>query len=441
MANEEIIPIVYKWRKWEDYINPTAFLYYQNGKISFDQLNAYMKSSGYKDYLKEEIAERNKRHKPVLELFKIGETLNDNSKTAVDYFFDGQFVCTCETPSELTRGTVAHDNYPFSRDFLLPDGRKIEIRDKQSNSKSMYEKEESRANSFTTEVTIFRKKRLIGGTISYTSGEVDSESIDCLVSIENANSDGKLDDSTPEKDFFLSYTVSSYNTPQSIIIEYNDAGLYMSDCILEVSYTDHKRKRTLSFVKASKTGDTFQQAEYTEETGIDSSVDGVVKIDMDEFTKEHSFIAGYDRYECPRLHICAADASYYSHAIATHEKSKELINFVLELIYSKVPEIKHFLLEKFPNMINTIEEEKLSIPEIDEVFRIISNPLLSLGKNGFEHADSPELEELQDHFDYLRDNRKRLKWEEKNKDKIEAKERKKALKNAYKEQQQKDSRE
>ena len=438
MENKEIIPVTFRWEMWENHVNPTYFALYRNNMISYEELDKYMEESHYKDYLRQEIKDRIKRHEPILSLLDMSEKQNENCDTSVDYFSKGKWVQTCETPSELSRGMVSHDDYPFFRKFVLPDGGMIMIKDEHKNSKHHFVGVDSPLNNFSTEITLYKDERR-PKIECLANGEVDSESVVCVVpEKENIIYEEPREPKYVE-DVFVGYSVNAYNNPLSITIRYNNAYLYMSNYSLNVSYTNNKLSRELSFVKRSKTENIFHDVEYVERTGIDSAEDGQIQIMWHGERRETLFSAGYDPNKLFPMVMPEPWVSSYSHAIASHEKSKELINAVLEMIYERIPKLKKFLKDTFPYMMEFIDGEKLSIPEIDEVFNIVANPLLEVDKTGFIHADSEDLKELQEYYDFIRANKKRKRWEEKNQTKIAEKQWKKEMKKVYKEGQQRNS--
>ena len=86
MENKEIIPVTFRWEMWENHVNPTYFALYRNNMISYEELDKYMEESHYKDYLRQEIKDRIKRHEPILSLLDMSEKQNENCKKT---------SCTC----------------------------------------------------------------------------------------------------------------------------------------------------------------------------------------------------------------------------------------------------------------------------------------------------------------------------------------------------------
>ena len=439
MENEEKRPVVFRWEKWETYTNPSLFFLFQNGKISLEKLDEKMESSGYNDYLRKEIIDRITRHEPVLNLLNFKEMISADRDTSVDYFLGDKYIYTIPTPWRLTSSYVKDDNMPFLRRVKLPNGGLLEIEDKKYNTMQMYHSEDNKENCFTTKVTLYENTQPSSkpGNLLPSGEAKTSDNVD-IISIEELATEGDSEEedfSNLEQDIYISYDVDAFNEPINLEISYNGVYLYLSHSSAAFSYSSGCRKRSLSFVSYSKYYSDFTKAEYMEEIDMFGDVDhmltGIVQVDSDDYPREFSFRGGFGKYR-DAITISPVWGSFYAQAIVTHERSKELTDFVFGRLYKRLPGLQQFILDRFPSMMELINGEKIPSIKIDKTFKEIERPLFALNRNGFAFINPPEIEEMRAYFDYLLENRKRIAWEAKHKGKLEEKAKRKALLQAYK---------
>lgn len=430
MESNTIRPIEFRGRNWFKYI------YVSDDE---DCLDMNPRSQRYINYVQQEVSDRMKRHNDVLSLLGISERINPNSSTAVDFLENNIYVGTSETLITRDFNALRSNKFPFRRTVELSRGKTLKISD-DFNSGFKFSAEDSPENCFYTILELYKRKiklPLLG------RGE-DSSDVDLpILAIEKRQSEDY--EAEMEEEMRIEYGVNAYNDPLRLEINFNGAYLYLSNGYAEFSYSEGhiERKREVSW-SYDRDG-RVNKATYMEgiEPIRDASLTGIISIkerySLENLPKDRDpqypylYTRGMGR-ECPTTPVSPECAERYSSAISSHEKSKELARFVLDMLYKRLPGLEQFILERFSKTIRYINSSSFSVKEIDEEFdNIINsfpNAMFVLGNNGFACKDHPELKKLieEREFRYSR----RGRWEERHAIQLTEQKKRKELKRAYK---------